>query len=111
MVEQEVSPQRFNATGVGNLDCPICLRAASLIRVDGLLECGADPRRHCAARFRFTPATETQFATLERVREPEVTAYNRGARLADDLVCLGCGARGYTFCPSCSARQSREAGR
>lgn len=37
--------------------------------------------------------------------------YNRGARLADDCFCQGCGARGFTSdCPKC-APNARDAGR
>lgn len=94
--------RRFNYQG---RTCPRCYRPNLAVR-GGLYECVDGG---CAARFRFIAATSDTLATLERVIDD--TPYNAGARRADDLVCLGCGARGHTFCPSCSSRQSREAGR
>lgn len=93
-VPVERTHERYNFIG---LDCPHCMRAKSLRIVAGLYEC-----RGCSARFKFFPETTERLATLERVREAGFTAYNRGARLADDCFCQGCGKRGIVGrCPRC----------
>jgi ribosomal protein L37AE/L43A len=100
-----IEPQRFN---FDERNCPRCFRKGALERLavaPGIYEC----LDGCGARFKFIPSTSDTGATLERVLAE--TPYNRGARQADDLFCLGCKARGYHLCPTCSHRQSREAGR
>lgn len=45
-----------------------------------------------------TPAVQR----IRAAREAEQRQYNAGARIADDLFCPGCRARGYRgYCPRC----------
>lgn len=102
--------EKFNVAGTHGRDCPICRRTGTLTgdRVDGaVLECtgGMAPGRSgdlhkggCCARFTYRP-NDPAGPTLERIN---IEAWNRGARLADDFACLGCGARGWRdYCPTC----------
>lgn len=101
--EIQRSPERFNYEG---MKCPVCWRPKSLGLVQGMHECLSG----CGATFKFIAGTQDSLPTLERVRAE--SASNAGSRIADDLRCLFCNARGYRHsCPTCDAANSREAGR
>lgn len=114
--------ERYNTSGTSGRDCPLCFRTGTLTGEradDATLRCTG-----CATLFTLHRGSSAIMDQLERIPTPAPTRpasfadparlaefdralgdtdYNRGARIADDCFCPGCGARGYQFtCPRCS---------
>lgn len=76
------------------LTCPRCFRGAGALSRSAtdreLYRCSG-----CQARFRFEITSDDQPETLVHVLWTD-EEWNAGARIADDLVCQYCGARGHS---------------